>query len=148
MKLILTKEVTGLGKAGDVVNVKDGYARNYLLPRGNAILWSKGGEGQIEGIRRARKAREVRDLSHAQEIKQKLEANDVTVKVKVGSTGSLFGSVTDKDLVAAIKSATDKLSSLSQEMGAAMYTANPEGAEQASENPTSDVEDAEIVDEA
>jgi large subunit ribosomal protein L9 len=106
MKLILTKEVTGLGKAGDVVNVKDGYARNYLLPRGNAILWSKGGEGQIEGIRRARKAREVRDLSHAQEIKQKLEANDVTVNVKVGSTGSLFGSVTDKDLVAAIKSAT------------------------------------------
>ncbi len=106
MKLILTREVAGLGNAGDVVTVKDGYGRNYLLPRGNAILWTKGGEGQIEGIKRARSAREIRDLDHAKEIKTKLESANIVVKVKIGSTGSMFGSVTDKDLVAAIKSAT------------------------------------------
>jgi large subunit ribosomal protein L9 len=106
MKLILTCEVPGLGNAGDVVTVKDGYGRNFLLPRGSAIVWSKGGEGQIEGIKRARTVREIRDLVHAKEIKAKLEAANVIVKVKVGSTGSMFGSVTDKAIVAAIKSAT------------------------------------------
>ena len=104
MKLILTREVAGLGQAGDVVNVKDGYAHNFLLPRGNAIAWSLGGEKQIEGIRRARSAREIRDLDHAREIKATLESAPIVVKAKVGATGSLFGSVTDKDLVAAIKS--------------------------------------------
>ena len=59
MKLILTREVSGLGRAGDVVTVKDGFARNFLLPRGNAIAWSLGGEKQIEGIRRARASREM-----------------------------------------------------------------------------------------
>jgi large subunit ribosomal protein L9 len=104
MKLILTREVTGLGQAGDVVTVKDGYARNFLLPNGNAIAWSVGGEKQIEGLRRARSAREIRDLDHAREIKAKLEESAIVVSVKVGATGSLFGSVTDKDLIAAIKS--------------------------------------------
>jgi large subunit ribosomal protein L9 len=108
MKLILTREVPGLGNAGDVVTVKDGFGRNFLLPRGNAILWTKGGEGQIEGIKRARSAREIRDLDHAKEIKTKLESANIVLKVKIGSTGSMFGSVTDKDIVAAIKSATDE----------------------------------------
>lgn len=106
MKLILTREVAGLGLAGDVVEVKDGYGRNFLLPGGQAILWSAGGEKQIVAIKRARTAREIRDREHALEIKGKLEAAPVTVKAKVGGTGSLFGSVTDKDVVAAIKSAT------------------------------------------
>ena len=106
MKLILTNEVAGLGQAGDVVNVKDGYAHNVLLPRGNAIAWSRGGEKQIEGIRRARSTREIRDLDHAREIKATLENAPIVVKAKVGATGSLFGSVTDKDLVAAIKLST------------------------------------------
>ncbi len=106
MKLILTREVSGLGQAGDVVTVKDGFARNFLLPRGNAIAWSMGGEKQIEGIRRARASREVRDLDHAREIKATLEAATVTVAVKVGTSGRLFGSVTDKDVAAAIKVAT------------------------------------------
>ena len=108
MKLILTREVPGLGNAGDVVTVKDGFGRNFLLPRGNAIVWTKGGEGQIEGIKRARTAREIRDLDHAKEIKTKLESANIVVKVKIGSTGSMFGSVTDKDIVAAIKSATNE----------------------------------------
>ena len=106
MKLILTHEVTGLGHAGDVVNVKDGYARNFLLPNGKAIAWSTGGEKQIDGIRRAREARKVRDLDHAREIKAKLEGANLVVKAKVGDTGHLFGSVTDKDIAQAIKSAT------------------------------------------
>jgi len=87
MKLILTREVNKVGNAGDVVTVKDGYARNFLLPRGVAIVWSQGGEKQIEGIRRARAAREVRDLDHAKEIKTTLEKSEIVVKVKVGSTG-------------------------------------------------------------
>lgn len=106
MKLILTREVSGLGKAGDVVTVKDGYARNFLIPRGSAILWSDGGEKQIAGIRRARQAREIRDKDHANEIKAKLEATTFEIKVKVGSTGRLFGSVTEKDIALVIKSET------------------------------------------
>ena len=106
MKLILTREVAKLGTAGDVVTVKDGYARNFLLPRGAAIAWTVGGEKQIEGIRRARAAREIRDIDHAKEIKAALEAAKVTVAVKTGTAGRLFGSVTDKDIAAAIKSVT------------------------------------------
>jgi len=106
MKLILTQEVTGLGHAGDVVTVKDGYARNFLLPNGRAIAWSQGGEKQIDGIKRARTAREIRDRDHAAEIKATLEKSEIVVKVKVGATGSMFGSVTDKDIVVAIKSTT------------------------------------------
>ena len=106
MKLILTREVAGLGRAGDVVNVKDGYARNFLIPRGNAIAWSEGGEKQIDGIRRARQSREIRDKDHANEIKAKLEATTFEIKVKVGSTGRLFGSVTEKDIALVIKSET------------------------------------------
>uniref|UniRef100_UPI00404A340A 50S ribosomal protein L9 n=1 Tax=Candidatus Planktophila sp. TaxID=2175601 RepID=UPI00404A340A len=105
MKLILTREVAGVGSAGDVVTVKDGFARNFLLPRGNAIAWSLGGEKQIQSIRRARSAREVRDIDHAKEIKAKLESATVVAKAKVGVKGALFGSVTDKDVAGAIKAA-------------------------------------------
>ena len=106
MKLILTREVAKLGTAGDVVTVKDGYARNFLLPRGAAIAWTLGGEKQIEGIRRARSAREIRDIDHAKEVKASLEAATISVTVKTGTAGRLFGSVTDKDIAAAIKSVT------------------------------------------
>ena len=106
MKLILTREIAGLGRAGDVVKVKDGYARNFLIPRGNAIAWSEGGEKQIDGIRRARQTREIRDKDHANEIKAKLESASFEIKVKVGSTGRLFGSVTEKDVALVIKSVT------------------------------------------
>ena len=105
MKLILTQEVSGLGTAGDIVEVKDGYGRNYLLPRGFAIAWTKGGEKQVTQIKRARKVREVRDLSHANEIKQQLEASPVTVTAKAGENGKLFGSVTAADVADAVKAA-------------------------------------------
>ena len=94
MKIILTQEVSGLGGPGDVVEVKDGYGRNYLLPRGDAIRWTKGAERTAESIRSARAARAVRDAEHAAEIKAKLEADAVPVKVKAGDSGRLFGAVT------------------------------------------------------
>ena len=67
-KIILTQEVSGLGAAGDVVTVKDGYARNYLLPRGFAVTWTQGGEKQVESIRAARAARAKASLEEAQAI--------------------------------------------------------------------------------
>ena len=70
MKLILIQEVAGLGDAGDIVEVKDGYGRNYLLPRGLAIGWTRGGEKQVTQIKRARKSRQIRSLDHAKEVKQ------------------------------------------------------------------------------
>lgn len=106
MKLILTREVKGLGSAGDIVTVKDGYGRNFLIPSGTAITWSKGGETQIEGIKRARSVREIRDAEHANQVKATLEGALVTVKGRAGSEGRLFGSITDKEIVSAIKSAT------------------------------------------
>ena len=105
MKLILTQEVGGLGVPGDVVEVKDGYGRNYLVPRGMAMPWTKGGEKQITQIKRAQDAREVRDLSHAKEIKAQLEGLKVVVPARAGESGKLFGSVTNADVVAAVRKA-------------------------------------------
>jgi large subunit ribosomal protein L9 len=102
-KLILTHEVGGLGEPGDVVEVKNGYARNYLVPRGFAIGWSRGGEKQIEQIRKGRKVREVRDLGHANEIKAELEGLRVRLATRAGATGRLFGGVTVADIASAVK---------------------------------------------
>ena len=107
MKLILTQEVSGLGAAGDIVEVKDGYGRNFLLPRGFAISWTRGGEKQVTQIKRARKGREVRDRDHANEIKQSLESMVIVVPAKAGATGKLFGSITTADIAAAVKAAGD-----------------------------------------
>ncbi|MBF6334849.1 50S ribosomal protein L9 [Nocardia abscessus] len=106
MKLILTADVDNLGAPGDTVEVKDGYGRNYLLPRGLAIAASRGAQKQVEGIRRAQEARRVRDLDHANELKQAIESLDaVTLSVKTAGTGKLFGSVTQSDVAAAVKAA-------------------------------------------
>jgi len=106
MKLILTAEVDHLGSAGDAVEVKDGYGRNYLLPRGMAIVASRGAERQAEEIRRARETKVVRDLDHANEIKAALEElGPVSLPVRTAGAGKLFGSVTTGDIVAAIKKA-------------------------------------------
>ena len=102
MKLILTQEVTGLGAAGDVVEVKDGYGRNYLVPRGLGIRWSRGGEKTIESIKSARASRAVRDQDHAGDVKARLEASPVNVQVRAGAGGRLFGSVTVSEIAQAI----------------------------------------------
>ncbi len=102
MKLILTQEVTGLGSAGDVVEVKDGYGRNFLIPRGFGIRWTRGGEKTIESIKKSRDARSVRDADHATQVKATLEASTFNVKVRAGEGGRLFGAVTAADIAAAI----------------------------------------------
>ncbi|MCW1248635.1 50S ribosomal protein L9 [Acaricomes phytoseiuli] len=104
-KLILTQEVTGLGAAGDVVEVKDGYARNYLLPRGFALAWTKGGEKQVESIRAARTAREHASVEAAQEQAELLTKNPVRVEVKAGDSGRLFGTVKAEDVAEAVSAA-------------------------------------------
>jgi large subunit ribosomal protein L9 len=105
MKIILTQEVSGLGTPGDVIEVKDGYGRNYLLPQGFAIRWSKGAEKQVTVIRRAREGREIRDLGQANEVKSQLEGIKVNLSARAGDGGRLFGSVTAAEVVAAVKAA-------------------------------------------
>lgn len=105
MKLILTHEVNGLGSPGDVVEVKDGYGRNYLLPRGFAIKWTRGAQKQIDSIRRARAAREIRTLDEAKQIASQLGSLKVRLNQRAGDNGRLFGSVTSTDVAEAIKAA-------------------------------------------
>ena len=106
MKLILTQEVTGLGAPGDVVEVKDGYGRNYLVPRGVAIKWTRGAEKTVESIKAARSSRSVRDHDHAEEIKARLEAEPVNIQVRAGDGGRLFGAVTVTDIAEAVSATT------------------------------------------
>jgi large subunit ribosomal protein L9 len=105
MKVIMTQEVSGLGAPGDIVEVKNGYGRNYLLPQGLAIGWTKGAERQVAVIKRARSAREIRDLGHANEVKAQLEALKVNLQVRAGDGGRLFGSVTPAEIVDAVRTA-------------------------------------------
>jgi large subunit ribosomal protein L9 len=105
MKLILTAEVPNLGLAGDIVDVADGYGRNFLVPQGSAISWTKGAEKQISQIKRTRDARAVRDLGHAQSIKADIEKLSVTLPARAGAAGTLFGSVTQSDVATAVKAA-------------------------------------------
>ena len=106
MQLILTQEVTGLGAPGDVVEVKDGYGRNYLVPRGVAIKWTRGAEKTVETIKAARSSRSVRDHDHAEEIKAKLESEPVNIQVRAGDGGRLFGAVTVTDIAEAVAAST------------------------------------------
>ncbi|MDR6867997.1 large subunit ribosomal protein L9 [Microbacterium resistens] len=104
-KLILTNEVAGLGSAGDVIEVKNGYARNYLIPQGYAVSWTRGGEKQVEQIRSARQARAIHDLDEAVALKNKIEAVKVRLAVKAGAEGRLFGSVKPADVADAVAGA-------------------------------------------
>nr|PZN00327.1 MAG: 50S ribosomal protein L9 [Actinomycetota bacterium] len=101
-KIILTHEVSGLGSAGDVVEVKDGYARNYLLPRRLATPWSAGAEKSIEAMRKAQRARALASVEEAQAARDALQANPVVVSAKAGANGRLFGAVTTSDIAEAI----------------------------------------------
>ena len=104
-KIILTHEVTGLGAPGDVVDVKDGYARNFLVPRGLAHAWTKNAEKQITSIRKARTAREIESLDDAKAIRDSLQSKTVTVSAKAGNGGRLFGAVTTSEIADAVKAA-------------------------------------------
>ena len=104
-KIILTQEVSGLGVAGDVVTVKNGYARNFLLPRGFAVTWTQGGERQVESIRAARAARAKASLEEAQAQAAKLSEATVIVAHKAGAEGRLFGTVRPEAIADAIEPA-------------------------------------------
>lgn len=104
-KVILTHEVSGLGAAGDVVEVKNGYARNYLVPQGFATPWTRGGQKQVDQIKAARAARELHSIEDAQALKAKLESGKVKLAVKAGLGGRLFGSVKTADVAAAVAGA-------------------------------------------
>ena len=105
MRIILMQEVTGLGSAGDIVEVKDGYGRNYLLPQGYAIRWTRGGEKDVVQIRRARQVREIRDLDEATEVARQIEGLNVRLSARAGDGGRLFGSVTPAEIVEAVRKA-------------------------------------------
>jgi large subunit ribosomal protein L9 len=107
MKLILTTDVAGLGGPGDIVEVKDGYGRNFLLPHQFAILATKGAEKQVQTIRRAQTARAIRGLDHANEVKAAIDkVSPIKLKAKAAAgSGKLFGSVTSADVVSAVKAA-------------------------------------------
>lgn len=103
MKVILTHEVTGLGTAGDIVDVKPGYARNFLFRRGLAEQWTKGAQKQVEALAAGRAARAGKSLEEATSIKGNLEASSVTVSAHAGASGRLFGAVTSREVAEAVK---------------------------------------------
>ena len=106
MKLILTTDVPGLGAPGEIVEVRDGYGRNFLLPQGKAIVATKGAEKQVATIKRARQAREIRGTEHAGEVRATLERLPVTITARTTGDGTkLFGSVTATDIATAVKAA-------------------------------------------
>ncbi len=105
MKLILTHEVSGLGTAGDIVEVKDGYGRNFLLPRGLATPWTKGGQKQVDALTKGREVREIKDFDQAKAVKGVIEATQVKVAAKAGQSGRLFGAVSNGDIADAVKAA-------------------------------------------
>ena len=108
MKLILTQEVSGLGSAGEVVEVKDGYGRNFLLPRSLATPWTKGGQKQVDDIQRARRKREIASVEEAQSLRATLQETPVRLAANAGQGGRLFGAITPADVAEAVQASTGK----------------------------------------
>jgi large subunit ribosomal protein L9 len=102
MNVILRQDIAGVGRRGDIVTVADGHARNYLLPRGLALVASAGAIQQANSMRRARDLREANDRAAAHTVAEALTARSFTVKAKAGNEGRLFGSVTTADIVSAL----------------------------------------------
>lgn len=106
MRVVLRSDVDDLGKKGDLMEVADGYARNYLVPRGLALQATKGAVKQAEAMRRNRDAREVREREGARATAQQLTATTITLRARAGEGGKLFGSVTATDIVDAVTAQT------------------------------------------
>lgn len=105
MKLILTADVPGLGGPGEIVEVRDGYGRNYLVPQRLAIVATRGAEKQIATIKRARDAREIRGAEHAAEVRDQLVGLTLQIEARTGDGKKLFGSVGAADVADAVKAA-------------------------------------------
>lgn len=108
MKLILTHDVDGLGVAGEVITVKDGYGRNYLIPRGYATAWTKGGQKQVDQIAEARRKRAIASLEDANALQEALQAATLVITKKAGENGRLFGAVSNADIAEAATAAAGK----------------------------------------
>jgi large subunit ribosomal protein L9 len=106
MRVILRTDVKGVGNKGDVIDVTNGYGRNYLLPRGLAFLASAGAEAQAEGMRRSRDIKDAADRSAAEEVAKALVSSPVTIEARVGADEKLFGSVTSADIADAVAAQT------------------------------------------
>ncbi|CAB4554996.1 unannotated protein [freshwater metagenome] len=106
MKLLLRSDVNGVGKKGDVVEVADGFGRNYLLPKGFAVLATRGGEAQAVAMRRSRDQRDAADRSAASDIAAKLVPAVIAVSARAKAEGDLFGSVSVTDVVEAVAAQT------------------------------------------
>lgn len=108
-KVILTQTVSNLGQSGDVVTVKAGYARNYLIPQGMAFAWTKGAAAQIEAMRRARLAKAVATREDAAAAKAAIEGTTVEIAAKVSESGKLFGGISADAIAKALadKAAVD-----------------------------------------
>ena len=102
MNVILREDIAGVGRRGDIVTVADGHARNYLLPRGLALVATEGAVNQANAMRRARDLREANDREAARTVAEALTARAFTVKAKSGNEGRLFGSVTTADIASAL----------------------------------------------
>ena len=105
-RLILRQDLSGIGKRGDIVEVSDGHARNYLLPKGLAIVATAGAVSQAKAMRRARDLRDAADRESAQTVASALVARTITITMKAGAEGRLFGSVTPGDVAQAIEEQT------------------------------------------
>lgn len=105
-KIILTHEVSGLGEPGDIVEVKDGYARNYLVPRGLATRWTKGAQKQVDSIRAARRKREIASIEDARAVRDAIEGTTIVIKQRAGESGRLFGAVSTATIAEAIAEQT------------------------------------------
>jgi large subunit ribosomal protein L9 len=105
MKLILTQQVSGLGAPGEIVEVKDGYGRNYLVPRGFAMRWTRGAEKQVDSIRKARSAREIASVEQAEAVRGEIQRLKVKLRTRAGESGRLFGAVTPADIAGAVQAA-------------------------------------------
>jgi large subunit ribosomal protein L9 len=106
MRVILRSDLTNVGKRGDIVEVSDGYARNFLQPKGLAFLATEGAVAQAKSMRRARDLKDAADRSAAETIASKLVSSPVTIVGKAGAGGRLFGSITAGDIVEAVRSQT------------------------------------------
>ena len=106
MKIVLRADVKQVGKKGDIVEVSDGYGRNFLLPKGLAFVASNGVEDQAAKMRQSRDQRDASDRAAAQEVATSLVPKVVTITARAGAEGKLFGSVTPADIVAAVQAQT------------------------------------------
>lgn len=106
MKLVLRSDVDGVGKKGDVVDVADGYGRNFLVPKGLAFIATPGAATQAASMRRSRDVKDAAARSAAQEVASKLVPTVIAISAKAGGEGKLFGSVTTSDVAEAVEAQT------------------------------------------